>query len=78
MLELLSNRMKIVEDIGKFKLTNDVTIFQLKRWIDIIETRKEFGKSIGLDEQFIKKILQFVHRESIRKQSEIMNKNKDI
>ena len=78
LLELLSKRMKIVKDIGEYKLKNNVTIFQLKRWLDIILTRKEFGQSIGLDEQFIKKLLSLVHRESIRKQSEIMKKNKLI
>lgn len=76
LLELLNKRMKIVENIGEYKLKNNVTILQLKRWLDITKTRKEFGQSIGLDEQFIKKILSFLHRESIRKQSEIMNKNR--
>ena len=78
LLELLKERMKIVGNIGKYKLKNNVTIFQLKRWLDISKTRKEFGKSLGMDEDFIKKLLQLVHRESIRQQSDIMNKNKDI
>lgn len=73
LLELLSKRMKIIEDIGKYKLNNNVTVFQLRRWIKIIETRKEFGNSIGLDTDFVKKILQIVHRESIKQQTEIMN-----
>lgn len=76
LLELLNKRMHIVEKIGEYKLKNNVTIFQLRRWLDITKTRKEFGKKIGLDEQYIKKLLQLVHRESIRQQSEIMNKNK--
>ncbi|MCF6365997.1 MAG: bifunctional 3-deoxy-7-phosphoheptulonate synthase/chorismate mutase type II [Bacteroidales bacterium] len=77
MLELLSKRMKIVENIGKYKLNNGVTIFQLKRWLEMSKTRNEFGKSIGLDKNFIKRMLQLVHRESIRQQSEVMNKNKE-
>ncbi|NPA44774.1 MAG: bifunctional 3-deoxy-7-phosphoheptulonate synthase/chorismate mutase type II [Chlorobi bacterium] len=74
MLELLSKRMNIVKEIGNYKINNNVTIFQLKRWLDITKTRKEFGNTIGLDEQFIKKMLQLVHRESIRQQTEIANK----
>ena len=77
MLELLSKRMGIVENIGTYKLNNNVTIFQLKRWLEMSKTRNEFGESIGLDKHFIKKLLQLVHRESIRQQSLIMNKNKD-
>ncbi|NPA67255.1 MAG: bifunctional 3-deoxy-7-phosphoheptulonate synthase/chorismate mutase type II [Chlorobi bacterium] len=76
LLELLNKRMKITEKIGRYKLKNNVSIFQLKRWLDISETRQDFGKTIGLDEHFIKKILQLVHRESIRIQSKIMNSNK--
>jgi len=76
MLELLSKRMNIVEEIGNYKLNNNVTIFQLKRWLNISKTRKEFGEIIGLDNQFVQKLLQLVHRESIRQQSDILNKGK--
>ncbi len=76
LIELLNKRMKITEDIGKYKLKNNVSIFQLKRWLDITKTRQEFGDSLGMDIQFIKRILQLVHRESIRIQSKIMNQNK--
>lgn len=76
LLELLNKRMNIVKAIGEYKLKNNVSIFQLKRWLNINETRTEFGNAIGLDERFIKRLLSLVHRESIRNQSEIMNKNK--
>ena len=76
LLELLNKRMEIVKDIGEYKLKNNVSIFQLKRWLNINSTRSEFGTSIGLDEKFIKRLLTLVHRESIRNQSEIMYKDK--
>jgi chorismate mutase len=76
LLELLIKRMNIVEDIGHYKVKNNISIFQLKRWLDIMQTRKDFGKIMGLDSKFTEKLLQLVHRESIRLQSEIMNKNK--
>jgi len=72
MLELLSQRMKIVENIGKYKCENDVTILQLRRWEKIISSRMETGKNLGLSEEFILKLLQLVHKESIQKQVEIM------
>lgn len=76
LLELLQKRMKIVEDIGDYKVKNNVSIFQLKRWLDITATRKDFSHLIGLDQKFTERLLHMVHRESIRLQSEIMNKNK--
>jgi len=74
MLELLSQRMNIVEEIGKFKSQNEVTILQLRRWEKIVDTRMKLGKELGLTEDFIKKLLQLVHKESIQKQTEVMNK----
>ncbi len=74
MLELLSQRMNIVEEIGKYKSKNEVTILQLRRWEKIINTRIKLGKKLGLTEDFIKKLLQLVHKESIQKQTEVMNK----
>jgi chorismate mutase len=74
MLELLSQRMNIVEEIGKYKSKNEVTILQLRRWEKIISTRLKLGKSLGLSEDFVKKLLQLVHKESIQRQTEVMNK----
>ncbi len=74
MLELLSQRMKVVEEIGKYKSKNEVTILQLRRWEKIISTRVKLGKKLGLTEDFVKKLLQLVHKESIQKQTEVMNK----
>jgi chorismate mutase len=74
MLELLSQRMNVVEDIGKYKSKNEVTILQLRRWEKIISTRVKLGKKLGLTEDFVKKLLQLVHKESIQRQTEVMNK----
>ena len=73
LLELLMQRMKIINQIGHFKLNNKITILQLRRWENIIKTRIEFGKEMNLPASFIKDILQIIHKESIRQQNEIMN-----
>lgn len=76
LLELLAQRMNVVEKIGEYKSLNNVKIFQLRRWENIIGTRTEYGQSRGLTEEFITKLLQLVHKESIHKQTEVMNKTK--
>lgn len=75
-IELLANRMRLVEQIGEYKRTNNVTIFQLRRWEKILESRIECGKKLGLDEEYIKSLLQLVHKESIKKQAEILRGNR--
>lgn len=72
MLELLAKRMSTVEKIGKYKKEHNIAVFQLRRWEHIIRSRKEFGTNMGLSEDFIKKLLQLVHKESIAKQNKVM------
>lgn len=69
----LVKRMKLAEKIGTYKKENNVTILQVERWQEIISKRIELGSSMGLSEPFIKKLLEVIHKESIKKQTEIMN-----
>lgn len=69
----LHRRMEVIEKIGEYKRDNNVTILQIERWLEILQTRAALGESLGLSEEFIKKFCQLLHKESIRKQTEIMN-----
>lgn len=75
-IQQLSARMKIAKKIGEYKRENDVTIFQMSRWEQLLEARIAVGTAMGLSEQFMKGMLQHVHQESIRIQTEVMNKDK--
>ncbi len=72
-LNLLSNRMKVVRDIGTYKKENNITILQKRRWKEILEKGKLFAGKHGLSEGFIVKYLQSIHDESINQQEEVMN-----
>jgi chorismate mutase len=69
----LVKRMQVAEKIGEYKKENEVTILQVERWEEIISKRVVVGESMGLSEHFMKKLLQIIHKESIRKQTDIMN-----
>ena len=68
MLELLSKRMQIIEQIGEYKQNNNIAVFQLRRWKEIINQRIEFGEELKLPAEFIKQILEIIHKESIMRQ----------
>lgn len=74
MLELLAQRERVTKEIGHYKHANNIAIFQLKRWEQIFKTRNALGKKLGLSKEFLKKLLQLVHKESIQTQVEIMRK----
>jgi len=73
MLEVIAERMKVVEEIGKYKKDNQVTILQMKRWQAILNKRLKMGKKLGLNEPFLMDLLRMIHNESIQRQTEIMN-----
>jgi len=70
----ISKRLKAVKEIGRYKKENNTTIFQLERWKEIINNRLKFGKSQGLEEDFILNLLKLIHKESIKVQTGILNK----
>ena len=76
-LELLGNRMRLIEKIGEYKRDKNVTIIQLRRWEKILESRIECGQKLGLSEEYIKSLLRLVHKESIKRQAEILRGKPD-
>ena len=75
LIDILGRRMNIVEEIGKYKKENNITILQLKRWSHIIHDRVETGVRIGLSREFLLKLLETLHEESIQRQTEVMNRD---
>lgn len=74
MLEILAKRMEIINEIGDYKIENDITILQMKRWAGIIEDRLSIGTNLGLDKEFLLNLLKLIHTESIKKQEERFKK----
>lgn len=74
-LRVVARRMAISEKIGEYKRDNNVTILQIKRWRDIVQTRTAKGKELGLDEEFVKSLMQLIHKESINVQTELVKNN---
>jgi chorismate mutase len=73
LLEILSARVAIVREIGKYKKENNVTALQINRWSQIVEDRIKLGGKIGLNDAFVKNLLQLIHEDSVRIQTEIMD-----
>jgi chorismate mutase len=74
MISILARRMSVVEEIGKYKKENNITILQLKRWSQVIRERVQAGVELGLTREFILKLLEAIHEESIQRQTEVMNR----
>lgn len=75
LMELLSGRMDIAKQMGEFKKEEGLTVLHLERWREIVRTRMNWSKELGLSEEFILRVLEQVHKESIKVQTDVMNQD---
>lgn len=73
LLRVLGERMTIVEDIGRLKKSQNVAVLQNARWHEILRKMVEMGEKENLSAEFVTKIFQAIHQESINHQEQIMN-----
>ncbi len=78
LLDLIEERMEVVKKIGQYKKANNIAVLQNKRWTSILERIIEKGKAKGLSKNFINKVFEAIHIESINHQARIMNDKKNI
>ena len=74
LLNYLQRRSVVIEQIGQFKKENNISIFQLERWQEMLRTRAEWAERMNLSVNHVEKICQLLHEESIRLQNNLMNK----
>ncbi|MHA7056209.1 chorismate mutase [Aquimarina sp. M1] len=72
LLDVLSKRMKISDEIGKAKAKQNVAILQSKRWNEILGKMILEGEEKGLSEEFILRIYKAIHQESINHQKKVV------
>jgi chorismate mutase len=68
MLDLLAKRLETAAGIGKFKQNAGMDALQLERWKHVVEDRLAKGKKLGLSEDFLLRLLQAIHEESLNRQ----------
>lgn len=76
-IHLISRRMQITEELGRYKKEHNITILQVDRWKEIVETRRMLAEKLGLTSEFIEKYLEQLHKESIRTQTRVMNEEQN-
>jgi chorismate mutase len=76
-LDVLAHRMRIVEQIAEAKQASNVTTLQVNRWKALLEDRIARAAGLGLDGTYIKAIYEEIHRESVRRQSELMSNDEE-
>ncbi len=68
-LERIHARMKLVDEIGKYKKEHNLTILQMERWNEVHAKWMAEAQRYGMDENLILDLLRAIHKESIRIQT---------
>ncbi len=73
-MDILSKRMRVCREIGQYKKEHNMTVLQAQRYNEILDKRGAQGTLYGMDSDFIKKVFEAIHEESVRQQMDIINK----
>ena len=74
LMELLAKRMRVCREIGEYKKQNNMTVLQATRYNEILDKRGAQGSLLGMGPEFVAKVFESIHEESVRQQIEIINK----
>jgi chorismate mutase len=73
LLDGIQKREDVIKLIGEHKKNHNITVFQLERWQEILNTRAQWADKRGISRAHIEKICQLLHEESIRIQNDLIN-----
>ena len=74
LFELFAKRMSVCREIGEYIKEKAISIVQNKRYDEIMSSRVLRANQLGLSSEFIVKVLESVHTESIRQQIDVFRK----
>ena len=70
LLGLLCRRMELSHQIAHIKREQQLTVYQAKRWEEVMHDRLQIASELGLNPEFIKEMMEKIHGESVRVQIE--------
>lgn len=74
LLDLISKRMEISREIGRFKVENNMPVLQPVRYDYLVSRRVAQARELMVNEDFIRVVLEAIHEESVRQQLEVFGK----
>ena len=74
LLAVLTRRMSVAREIGRFKKENNLRVVQPQRYQDMIDARLDEASHLGLNQDFTQRVMQAIHEESVRQQLSLFEK----
>ena len=74
LMDLLTKRMRVSREIATYKKEHNMAVVQAVRYNEILDKRGAQGTLCGMNADFVRRIYEAIHEESVRQQMEIINK----
>ncbi|MGB0404010.1 MAG: chorismate mutase [Salibacteraceae bacterium] len=71
LLSTLASRFSLIQKIGEHKLENNIAVLQIERWNEILKSRSVLGNEFLIRPEFVKAMMELVHQESIKIQTDV-------
>lgn len=71
LLNVLSRRMQVSREIGRYKKSHGMPVVQAGRYDNIVSNRVNTALSLGMSEDFIRALLAAIHEESVQQQIKV-------
>lgn len=78
LLEVLSKRMGVSREIGRYKREHRMSVVQAGRYNEVMASRVKVGEEMGMGAEFLRTVLLAIHDESVRQQIEVINDRSKI
>ncbi len=73
LMTLLTKRMRVSREIAEYKKRHNMAVLQTTRYSEILDKRGVQGSMCGMSPEFVKKVFEAIHEESVRQQIELIN-----
>ena len=74
LVNVLSKRIKIIEEIGRYKAKQNIAPLQPKRWQDVLQSKMKKAKKLGLSDDLIKEIYETIHKHALELEESMKRK----
>lgn len=74
LMGLLTKRMRISREIATYKKEHNMAVVQATRYNEILDKRGVQGSLCGMNPDFVRRVYEAIHEESVRQQMGVINK----
>jgi chorismate mutase len=72
LIKLLDQRKALIDKIGEIKYEDDMTIFQMQRWFEIMRNRENLADDLGVNKDLVNELFNVIHKYSVNQQIDLL------